>query len=132
MWLLALSAALLAVWTPVPTQAQPRPAVLTLVAGDGNLWALPEGAPPRLVRRDVARGTTVTALAWHPSRPALLVVRQVWRGEGVAREPYDTLLSLDLAAGDEQALYPDVGPQARITQPGFGPDGAWSYAQVAC
>jgi hypothetical protein len=132
MLVLALSAALLAVWAPFPAQAQPRPAVLTFVAGDGNLWALPAGAAPRLVRRDVARGATVPALAWHPSRPALLVVRQVWRGEGAAREPYDTLLSLDLATGDEQVLYPDVGPQARITQPSYGPDGTWSYAQVAC
>jgi hypothetical protein len=112
--------------------AQGRAAVLTLVAADGSLWAPPEGQAPRRLRADVARGATVTELAWHPTRAELLVVRMAWRGSEPTREPYDSLIRLDLATGDEQPLYPDVGPQARIIQPTYAPDGAWAYADVTC
>ncbi len=114
--------------------AQPaaRASVLTLVASDGGLWALPDGRAPILLRRDVAQGSTVTALAWHPTRPELMLARLAWRSSDATREPWDTLVRLDLASGGEQALYPEVGPQARVLNPHYAADGAWAHAEIAC
>jgi len=112
--------------------AQPPPAVVTAVTNDGTLWMLPEIGPPQLMRGGLAPGATVTDIAWHPARPELLMVRQVWRSVDGGREPYDTLVSLDLTTGRERVLQADVGPEARISHPGYGPGGAWAYAQASC
>lgn len=128
---LAALLALLAPRAPAAAQA-PAAAVLTLVAADGSLWALPEGQAPVRLRRDVARGATVTALAWHPTRPELLLVRLAWRGQAPAGEPWDTLVRLDLASGAEAVLYPEVGPQARLLHPQYAPDGTWAVATIGC
>ena len=59
-------------------------------------------------------------------------MRLTWRGTEPTREPYDTLVRVDLASGAEQPLYPEVGPQARILSPHYAPDGAWAMPRSAC
>ena len=113
--------------------AQPPAAVLTLVAADGGLWALPESGPPVLLRPDIARGATVRHLAWHPERPELLLVRDIQRDEPACpRCRFDTLVRVDLATGAEAILYADLGPQAAFLRPQYGLGGTWAYAGFGC
>jgi hypothetical protein len=118
-----------------PTRAdadEPTPMVLTIITADGNLWALPDGQPPVLLRRNVAKGTRVADITWHPTSSEFLMVRQSWIEEAGARYPYDTLVRLDLETGTEQVIFPEVGPQARLLTPRYGPGGDWAYARMEC
>ena len=60
--------------------AQGRTAVLTAVGADGTLRML-DGDHWVDVWPDVGHGSTVTDLAWHPTRPELLVVRRAQHPE---------------------------------------------------
>ena len=121
-------------------KAQPTRATLTLVAADGGLWANPDVGPPASIRPNLAQGGRITYLAWHPSRPEVLMVRQRMLTErqvhpeapGDEPAPFDTLLRLDLATGTEQVLLENVGPQARLVAPRYGPDGSWAYVRLEC
>jgi hypothetical protein len=111
-------------------------AVMTLVAVDGGLWAVPAGEPPRKLHPDIARGATVRYLAWHPTRPELLVVRQTQptslaNSEGCYPN-CQALVRLDLVTGAEEWLRGGVGPQAGFAQPYYAPDGTWFYANIGC
>jgi len=115
--------------------ADPR-VVLTLVGADGHLWALPEDGPPAIVRRNVAATGVINDLAWHPSRPEVLLVRQKMEADPTLEEqfeePFDALVRLDLKSGKEEVVVDQIGPQARVLGPRFGPDGAWGYARIEC
>jgi hypothetical protein len=110
-----------------PTSAQ-EPMVLTVVATDGSLWALMEGQPPTLLRRDLGKGAAVTDLSWSPTEPQLLIVRRETR----AGEPYDSLVRVDLRSGDEEVVEENVGPQARLLRPAWRPNGMGGIARVEC
>lgn len=128
---LLLASLLAASWAgPRPTEvgAQPTSSVLTVVGADGSLWALPEGQAPVLIRGDLGAGAMITDIAWNPLKPELLLVRRDVR-DG---EPYDQLVRLDLGTDQEEVLQRDVGPQARILRPQWGPDGTWGYARIEC
>ncbi|MFN0073850.1 MAG: GerMN domain-containing protein [Chloroflexota bacterium] len=118
---------LIALTAPGSVVAQDS-SVLTIVAPDGGLWALPEGQPPLLIRRDLGLGSTVTDLAWNPVQPELLVIRREMRGS----DPYDSLLRVDLHSNQEEVLVSDVGPQARLLRPTWSPDGRWGIAREEC
>src|SRR5688572_14854161 len=102
--------------------------VLTVVATDGSLWALPEGQAPTLLRRDLGKGVAVTDLAWSPIEPQVLIVRREMR----AGEAYDSLVRVDLRSGDEEVLEEEVGPQARLLRPAWRPDGEGGIARAEC
>jgi len=110
--------------------AQGRRDVLTVVGGDGALLAL-DGARWVTVWPDVGHGATVTGLAWHPSRPEILVIRRETK-PGQPGEPFDSLVRLDLATGIEETLLAGIGPQARIIGPRFAPDERSAFARVEC
>src|SRR4051794_16000755 len=63
-----------------PAAAQTRSAVLTSVLPDGRLLALDGGSWSELPRNIAGSGNsaTVTGLAWHPTRPEVLVVRRTF------------------------------------------------------
>jgi hypothetical protein len=92
--------------------AQGTTQVLTLAAADGGLWAAPSGSPPRLLRANVAQGSQISGLAWHPTRPEVLLVRRSIVPEHNIHpdvpvgppEPFDTLVRLDPTSGAEQVL----------------------------
>jgi hypothetical protein len=117
---------------PVTAQAQASTSVLTVVASDGSLWALPEGQAPVLIRGDLGAGGAVTDIAWNPLKPELLIVRREVRRDHDYEEPFDQLVRLDLGMQQEEVLERDVGPQARILRPQWGPDGTWGYARIEC
>src|SRR4051812_25978875 len=81
------------------TAAQAAGPVLTLVTTDGGLWAVPSGGSPSQLRPNVAKGAQVSGLAWHPTRPEVLLVRRSMLPEHEINpevppgppEPFDTL-----------------------------------------
>jgi hypothetical protein len=107
--------------------AQGRTAVLTAVGIDGALRAL-DGGRWVDVLSDVAHGATVTDLAWHPSRPEVLIVRR----KGDMADSVHSLVRLDLATGTEEIILDGVGPEARILGPRFAPDGRSAFARLEC
>jgi hypothetical protein len=105
-----------------------EPMVLTVIATDGSLWALPEGHAPRLVARDLGGGKAVTDLAWSPTQPQLLIVRRENRGG----DPFDSLVRVELLTGAEETIEENIGPQARLLHPSWRPDGSGGIARIEC
>jgi hypothetical protein len=82
----------------------------------------------------------VTDLAWHPSGAEILLIRQRMIAESELNlesgseqlAPFDTLVRLNLATGEEREILTNIGPQARLIGPRFSPDGSWGYVRVEC
>jgi hypothetical protein len=138
-----LAAALLMAFSVSPTGAQllggtggltaAGPwSVMTAVTEDGALWAATSPDEAVLLADDLAAGGAVTSIAWNPTRPEILLVRRVFREESGARAPYDSLVRRDLLTDDEEVLLENVGPQARLVQPRYAPDGSWAYVNTWC
>ncbi len=115
---------------PNATDAQARTFLLTAVGSDGILRAL-DGDRWVDVWADVGHGATVTALAWHPSRPEVLLVRRTL-GASAPVEPSYSLVRLDLSTNTEETILGGIGPQAQILGPSYAPDGRSAIARVEC
>lgn len=113
-----------------PLAAQGRPAILTAIDAAGTLRAL-DGDSWTVLGSELGRGATATDLAWHPTRPELLVIRRSFvRAD--PREPSYAIVALDLATGTEQAILDGVGPQAELVGPRYAPDGRSALARIEC
>jgi hypothetical protein len=110
-------------------RAQSRPSVLTAVGTDGTLRAL-EGDHWVTIWPDIGHGATVSGLAWHPSRPELLVVRAT-PGDSDEAWPSPRLVRIDLTTGVEEVIVDGVDdPEEDLVGPRYAPDGRSAMARL--
>lgn len=115
--------------SPVAGAQVPAP-LLSAVTADGTLHVLGEtGWSPLL--SGLGRDAQVSDLAWHPSRPELLLIRRTIAGSNPG-EPSYALVRRDLESGTEETIIDGVGPQAELVGPQYAPDGLSAYARLQC
>jgi hypothetical protein len=106
---------------------------LTLVDDSGGLWALQDASEWVLLAEDLGRGMEITAMAWHPTQPELLLVRSAFADGESAVGPRHELIRYDLATATETVIAvaaPGVR-YAAIDYFGLGED-AWNAVRVEC